>query len=136
MAKSEKVLNYRPQAFAMRTQGIQTPLPSLTPGFLFDHQLNRSRKLHSLLAIKHGTDEIHPQQVPATTIAIPFAHYFERFDPRIDVFDDDSFSRQFAIERLLLCRQRTVFTRLVRNATIFVQIQQPLITTVRQQENP
>ena len=85
--------------------------------------------------IEYSADEVHSQEVPFSSIAIPFTHDFERFDPRVDVFDDDSLGRQRVIERLLLRRQRMVFARLVRNATVSMVLQQPLITAVRQQQN-
>lgn len=72
--------------------------------------------------------------MPTSPIAIPFTHDLECFDPGIDVFNHNSLFRQLMIKRLLLLCQRMVFALLERNTTIFVQIQQALITAVRQQQ--
>jgi len=54
--------------------------------------------LHREFTVEYGTDEIHPQQVSFSSVVIPFAQNFERFDPGVDVFNDDTFPRQLAIE--------------------------------------
>lgn len=71
-----------------------------------------------------------------SSVSIPFAHDFESFDFCVDVFNDDSFLRQLAVERFLFHRQRVIFACFVRDSAVFVQLQQPLITTVGQQQNP
>ena len=73
--------------------------------------------------------------MPFSSIAIPFAHDFERFDSGVDVFDHDSLPRQLAILRLLSVRQRVMFTFFVGNPAVRVQRQQALITAVGQQQN-
>ena len=74
--------------------------------------------------------------MPFSSITIPLAQNFESFDLGVDVFNDNTFFRQCAIEQLAFPCQRTVFAPLVRNATVFVEAQSSLITTVGQQQNP
>jgi len=38
--------------------------------------------------IEYSTDEIHSQQIPFSSVAIPFAQDFEGFYPGVDVFMD------------------------------------------------
>lgn len=73
-------------------------------------------------AIEDRTDKVHPQQMSFSSIAVPFAHDLKRFNPRINVFNDDSFTRQISVKSLLLRCQRMILTFLVRNLAIFVQI--------------
>ena len=39
--------------------------------------------LHREFTVEYGTDEIHPQQMSFSSVAIPFAQNFERFDPSV-----------------------------------------------------
>ncbi len=52
--------------------------------------------------------------MPAPSIAISLAQNFERFNPRIDVFNHDSLTRQCSVEPLLLRRQRMALALFVR----------------------
>jgi hypothetical protein len=45
------------------------------------------------LSIDNRTDEIHPQQMPLSPVAIPLAYDFERFDFCVDVFNDNPLTR-------------------------------------------
>ena len=56
------------------------------------------RKLRRSFIVEYRTDEIHSQEVPFLPIPIPFAHDFERFDPGIDVFNDNTLLRQFMVQ--------------------------------------
>jgi hypothetical protein len=47
---------------------------------------------------KYRTDEIHPQQVPLSPVAIPFAHDFECFDFCIDIFNNNPLTWQLAVK--------------------------------------
>ena len=49
------------------------------------------RKLQAQFLIEYSTDEIHPQQVSFSSISVPFAHNFERFDSGIYIFNDNAF---------------------------------------------
>lgn len=80
------------------------------------------RKLRFEFEIEDRTDEVHSQEVPFSPIAIPFTQNFERFDSGIDIFNHDPLPRQFAVEQLLLRRQRMIFARFLGNFTVFVQL--------------
>jgi hypothetical protein len=64
--------------------------------------------------------------VSFSSVAVPFAHNFERFNLRVDVFYDNPFARYLPIALFLTRRQRMPLTLLDRNEAVFVF---PLIGT-------
>ena len=61
--------------------------------------------------------------MPFSSVAILFAHDFESFDSCVDVFNNNPFLRQLAIEQLLFLGQRMKFASFVRDSAVFVQSQ-------------
>ena len=81
------------------------------------------RKLGFDFTIDYGTDEIHPQEMSFSSVAIPFAEDFECFDSCVDVFNDNTFLRQRAIEQLPFSRQGMIFAPFIRNPAVLMQPQ-------------
>jgi len=81
------------------------------------------RKLEFDFTIDYGTDEIHSQEMPFSSIAIPFAEDFECFDSCVDVFNDNTLPRQRAIEQFSLPRQWMIFAPFIRNPAVLMQPQ-------------
>ena len=96
-------------------------MENLAPLENWSNTIKLVRKLGFKFAIEYGTDEIHPQEMPFSSISIPLAQNFESFDSSVDIFNDNTFFRQRAIEQLAFPCQRSLFAPLVRNATVFVQ---------------
>jgi len=59
-------------------------------------------------SVDHRTDEVHSEEVSFSSVAIPFAHDFERFDFCVNVFNDNALSRQITVKQFLLASQRMI----------------------------